>query len=319
MVKNKEFYPCCLLFCCSSDPLEMTVRIPVGGYTPGQTINLDIEAKNRSDQDVEGFTAQLLKVSAIGIYIKQNRLIHLNFFFLDLLQHITYHIYEGSSRQKEETILIIENQTEGCLQTRNELYRVNLEIPPIPPTDDTTSNICKVRYFIRVSLEFNAESIKYALTLVVLNLTTPRFLFDLQVCGSVACCHNDPTIRMPVIIGSIPITDTVSFPTSETGVPSYNSVISQQPVAPPLPGANEPLLPPGQIPMLPYPPANAAIAKALPQQNVPSAPMFGDIDPPTYGEATHTRNADESNEKTNKKFNPKYPMFRRNTSYSSNN
>lgn len=49
--------------CCVSDPLDMIVRIPVGGYTPGQTINLDVEAWNKSDQDVEGFTAQLLKVS----------------------------------------------------------------------------------------------------------------------------------------------------------------------------------------------------------------------------------------------------------------
>lgn len=63
MVKNKTFYPCFLMCCCVSDPLEMSVRMPVGGYTPGQTINLDIEARNKSDQDVEGFTAQLLKVS----------------------------------------------------------------------------------------------------------------------------------------------------------------------------------------------------------------------------------------------------------------
>lgn len=67
------------------------------------------------------------------------------------LQQITYHIYAGSSRQKEETILITENQADGCLQTRSETYRINLQVPPIPPTDDTTSNICKVRYFIRVS------------------------------------------------------------------------------------------------------------------------------------------------------------------------
>lgn len=63
MVEHKDFYPCCLLFCCTSDPLELVVRMPVGGYTPGQTINLDVEAKNKSDQDVESFTAELLKVS----------------------------------------------------------------------------------------------------------------------------------------------------------------------------------------------------------------------------------------------------------------
>lgn len=62
MIKNKEFSPCCLLFCFSSGPLQMNVRMPVGGYTPGQTINLEIDARNQSDQDVDSFTAQLLKV-----------------------------------------------------------------------------------------------------------------------------------------------------------------------------------------------------------------------------------------------------------------
>lgn len=148
------------------------------------------------------------------------------------------------------------------------------------------------------------------------------FLFTiLQVYGSVACCHSDPTIRMPVIIGSIPIMDTqpTQVPMGN-GVPMYDSVISSQPICPALPHANDPLLPPPAMPPLPYPSANtAATAPDLPQPNAPSAPMFSDIDPPTYEEATHTDNADDSKEKTNKKFNPRYPMFRRNTSYSSNN
>lgn len=128
---------------------------------------------------------------------------------------------------------------------------------------------------------------------------------------------------MPVIIGSIPIMDIVDsnqMP-AENGLPSYNAtpVIMNQPVAPNyVLDANAPLLPPVQMPPLPYPSANAASAPALPQPNFPSAPMFNDNDPPTYEEATHVANA-SGDDKAKKNFNPKYPMFRRNTSYSSNN
>lgn len=41
----------------------MTVNIPVGGFTPGQTINITIDAKNKSDQDIYKFDAALIKVS----------------------------------------------------------------------------------------------------------------------------------------------------------------------------------------------------------------------------------------------------------------
>lgn len=41
--------------------MEIVVRIPVGGYTPGQTINVEIEADNQSGQKTH-FSVQLWKV-----------------------------------------------------------------------------------------------------------------------------------------------------------------------------------------------------------------------------------------------------------------
>lgn len=101
----------------------------------------------------------MLRVSPLNcskwvLLIDDNDAIHNNIRFSQCLplQHITYHIYAGSSRQKNEAVLICENESHGgCFQTRTEMYRINLEVPPIPPTDDTTSNICKVRYYVRVS------------------------------------------------------------------------------------------------------------------------------------------------------------------------
>lgn len=72
--ERKTFFPCCLLFCWQSDPLELTARIPVGAYAPGETINVQIDANNKSDQPIANFKVQLIKVSTITrIY-----LIHLN-------------------------------------------------------------------------------------------------------------------------------------------------------------------------------------------------------------------------------------------------
>lgn len=46
-----------------SDPLKLIARTPVGGYTPGQTINLEVEVINKSDQPVSDFSVQLIKVN----------------------------------------------------------------------------------------------------------------------------------------------------------------------------------------------------------------------------------------------------------------
>lgn len=62
-VASSGFYPCCFCCCCETDPLEFTVTMPLGGYTPGQTINLNIDTRNDSNQDVDNYSAQLIKVS----------------------------------------------------------------------------------------------------------------------------------------------------------------------------------------------------------------------------------------------------------------
>lgn len=60
---EKRFYPCFLLWCIKSNPLEIIARTPVGGYVPGQTINLRMSVTNKSGQKITRFIAQLVKVS----------------------------------------------------------------------------------------------------------------------------------------------------------------------------------------------------------------------------------------------------------------
>lgn len=41
--------------------MHLVARIPVRGYTPGQTINIEIDVDNRSDQESD-FSVKLMKV-----------------------------------------------------------------------------------------------------------------------------------------------------------------------------------------------------------------------------------------------------------------
>lgn len=52
------------LCCFSSGPIEITVNVPVGGYTPGQTINSEIHVKNSSNLTIVSFSVRLVKVEA---------------------------------------------------------------------------------------------------------------------------------------------------------------------------------------------------------------------------------------------------------------
>lgn len=42
------------------------VRVSVGGYTPHQTINVQIKVNNESDQPVSNFKVQLIQVSMVA-------------------------------------------------------------------------------------------------------------------------------------------------------------------------------------------------------------------------------------------------------------
>lgn len=60
--KRKTFSLCCLFCCCQSDPLFIIGKIPAAGYTSGETIPLEIEINNKSDERLVVITAAILKV-----------------------------------------------------------------------------------------------------------------------------------------------------------------------------------------------------------------------------------------------------------------
>lgn len=60
--KRKTFSPFLLCCCKSSRPMTIIAKVPYGGYTPSQTINLECNVKNDSDQPASKFTIKLVKV-----------------------------------------------------------------------------------------------------------------------------------------------------------------------------------------------------------------------------------------------------------------
>ncbi|XP_031621629.1 uncharacterized protein LOC116339736 [Contarinia nasturtii] len=250
--KTDTFYVCCLLCCWSSDPMKIVAYTPVGGYTPGQFINLRMSINNQSSQKINGFTIHLIK-------------------------KITYFIHAESARQKNLIFFLTKNQVN--YENRDENIRVNIKVPAIPPTDFSTSNIIKFKYWIRVIV-------------------------------SVPCCHSDPVFELPVTIGTFPIDDdNNSVPAqniqnvhpnnvnemniqSETSSSSGN-VITQQPTTSQQTNSSPQS----------YPSTSAAS----------SHPLLTNEDPPTYEEAM------QLSQETDDCFRPVYPTFKRSTSYSNGN
>lgn len=106
-----------------------------------------------------------------------------------------------------------------------------------------------------------------------------EFSFVLQIIGSVAACHSDPVIELPVVIGSYPILDNPqpgmmnSYPpVNPMPMPSVpmNNVISQQPTAPSVPSIQNGY-------PLPYASPSTNVdgnsSSTLPYPSAPSAPF----------------------------------------------
>lgn len=65
-MEDRERFACCCCFCCcgcESEPLDVVVRIPVSGYVPGQTINVELKVMNKSKENIVEFSAGLVKVN----------------------------------------------------------------------------------------------------------------------------------------------------------------------------------------------------------------------------------------------------------------
>ncbi|XP_055302464.1 arrestin domain-containing protein 17-like [Sitodiplosis mosellana] len=135
-------------------PMKIVVRTPVRAFAPGQMINVEIYVNNQSKQSIAELS-------------------------IELIRGITYCQSKNSNIRKLERISIVRTKTQGCEKYQDRTFLVDIPVPPIPPTDFSTSNIVKVRYCMRI----------------------------VGFIDSMLCHHEDPTLEFPITIGTYPIRD----------------------------------------------------------------------------------------------------------------
>jgi hypothetical protein len=55
--------------CCKSGPLTLVTHVPAGGYVPGQSIPITIEADNASKIIISGVICELIQVGLAHLFI----------------------------------------------------------------------------------------------------------------------------------------------------------------------------------------------------------------------------------------------------------
>ncbi|XP_043270147.1 arrestin domain-containing protein 17-like [Venturia canescens] len=102
-----------------TEPLSMSVFIPVRGYVPGQTIPLEITLKNMSHVDVKKLRIVFKKVV----------------------------LYTSSVKVRKHKEIIVE--IEQPVDRKSEKYEANVDVPAIPPSG-TICNLIDVKYTLKV-------------------------------------------------------------------------------------------------------------------------------------------------------------------------
>ncbi|KAG4071318.1 hypothetical protein HA402_004022 [Bradysia odoriphaga] len=123
-VKFSQFW---LVFCCKTDDIKMSGRLPVRGYCPGQVINLKLSVINRSFLSI----------------------LHFQVLFI---QEVTYTANNG--HQNVERIVLSDRKTAGCRADHpgRQIINVSILVPSLPPTN-FSANVCGSRYKIEVTAQ----------------------------------------------------------------------------------------------------------------------------------------------------------------------
>lgn len=86
------------------------------------------------------------------------RLIKRKFHFVTIfLKHVTYY-YSRDSISIIDPVIIVEALTGGCNKNQEEIHYATIQVPPVCPTDMSSSNLIKVQYYCRVCKHFEQRN-----------------------------------------------------------------------------------------------------------------------------------------------------------------
>ncbi|XP_059055527.1 arrestin domain-containing protein 2 [Achroia grisella] len=130
---------CCL--CCASPPLSLDVQAPVKGYCPGQVIPIQVDVENKSN----------VQVHLVKIFLRKV---------------VTYRASSPSTATKKTKDVIVTIQEGPAPAGTTKHWNLQLEIPPIPPSNLVNCNIIDLDYDFKVEcvvsgMHINMKDKKY--------------------------------------------------------------------------------------------------------------------------------------------------------------
>lgn len=161
MEAQKTF--CCGI--CTSKPLLLSASIPMGGYVPGQAINVAIEVNNQSNTDVDYVKTTLKKI-------------------------FTYHAQIPYTWTKQDVVTEVEGRfIEGVKKRSRKSFNHQLFIPAVPPTNNQC-RVLTVAYQVQVKCKIKGPS------------SGPILIFPIII-GTVPLNSNQNAISLPGTTPSI--------------------------------------------------------------------------------------------------------------------
>ncbi|KAL0821078.1 hypothetical protein ABMA28_005709 [Loxostege sticticalis] len=114
---------CC--FCCASPPLSVDVQAPVSGYCPGQVIPIQIDVENKSN----------VQLHLVKIFLRKV---------------VTYRATSPTPATKKIKNVVVMVQEGPAPAGTTKHWNLQLEIPPIPPSNLVNCNIIDLDYDFKV-------------------------------------------------------------------------------------------------------------------------------------------------------------------------
>lgn len=113
-------------------------------------MELKLEVENQSSKTIESFRIEFYKVRRISRLLCLTRRMH--FVTLFIPQILIYKSNQLNSRRKTERIKMAEFLPGGCQKQSEVQYTIGIMVPAVPPTDLTSSSVCRVKYELQVTV-----------------------------------------------------------------------------------------------------------------------------------------------------------------------
>ncbi|XP_031632073.1 arrestin domain-containing protein 5-like [Contarinia nasturtii] len=137
----EDYSLCHMLFCCSYAFVQYSIEIPVGGYVPGQNINIKIKVTKSENQTIREFVAELFKIidykmTETGLFVMFPDTIHVN-----------------------ESFLLGTDKVDASEISQEGTVHLNIRVPAVPPTDLHPDVVIKDQYILQVSANGGSHSL----------------------------------------------------------------------------------------------------------------------------------------------------------------